>query len=197
MVPVIICWIVYLFFFARFIFFGLRINNSFLLTLAVLAVLMIALVLWTVHRVTEPSKRKKQAAAAQAAARLAVDRAVASAADSGTITFRVAGVTFKNEDGKSRQDILRHMKFGDKPYADDPEDLTGTIEETTFEGEQAFEVYVNGYLVGHVPKSLVRKVAKAKEHVATCYVSDVTVIGGGTDEDGNRISYGCEITLEY
>ena len=39
MIPVILCWIVYLFFFVRFIFYGLRINNSFLLTLAVLGAL--------------------------------------------------------------------------------------------------------------------------------------------------------------
>lgn len=196
MVPVVIAWLAYFYFFYQFLFNGFRISN-FITTLLIISGLFIALVLWTVHRITEPSKKKKQAAARAAAARLAADRATVAAADSGSITFRVAGVTFENNDGTSRQEILRHLKFGDAPWADDPEDLTATLEETEYEGEQAFAVFVNGYQVGNVPKASIRKVAVAQEHVATCYVSAVRILGGGMDQDGRELSYGCEITLEY
>lgn len=117
--------------------------------------------------------------------------------DSGSFTFRAAGTTFDNDDGTSRQDILRHLKFGDPPWADDPEDLSGALEETTHDGRPAVAVLVNGYQIGFVPKNSIPQVQEALASVATCYVSDVRIIGGGTGDDGRRLSYGCEITLVY
>ena len=89
------------------------------------------------------------------------------------------------------------MKFGDEPWADDPEDLVVTIEEETFDGELALAVYVNDYQVGYVPKNLIQKVQRARQSVAACYVSDAKITGGGTASDGRELSYGCSITLEY
>ena len=194
MLAVIIAWVAYMYAFIRFLFHGLRIGGFFT-TVLLLAAGFLSLVFWTFRVLSRPSKKQ-----AQAAARLlkVPARAPAPAAeDSGSVTFRVAGTTFENEDGTSRQDILRHLKFGDAPWADGPEDLTATLEETEYEGEQAFAVFVNGYQVGNVPKASVRKVAVAQEHVATCYVSAVRILGGGRDQDGRDLSYGCEITLEY
>ena len=196
MIPVVIAWIVYAIFFCQFLFHGLRIG-SFLSTVAIVGFLFIVLVLWSVHKLAQPGKKMKQAAARAVADRQATARAVSSLADSGTVSVRVAGVTFDNEDGTSRQDILRHLRFGDSPWADDPDDLVATLEETTFDGALAFAVLVNGYQVGFVPKASVSKVAEAQQHPATCFVSSVRITGGGMSEDGARLSYGCEITLEY
>ena len=196
MLIVLLVWAAYLFLGFQIITHKIVIAG-FTTSLIGLGVVFFVLVFWSIHHLTTPKKAQREAAQRATAARLAADRATVTAADSGSITFRVAGVTFENDDGTSRQDILRHLKFGDAPWADDPEDLTATIDETTFEGEQAFEVLINGYQVGFVPKTSIRKVAAARDHVGTCFVSDVKVIGGGTGSDGQPISYGCEITLEY
>ena len=177
--------------------------SSFTEAAAVLAVAFFALVFWSVRYVTGQAKKQGMTNAAARTRRPApaqpadVSPAVSSAADSGMITFRVAGTTFNNDDGTSRQEILRHLKFGDPPWADDPDDLEAEIEETTFRGEQAFIVLVNGYQVGFVPKVSIRKVADALDHVATCQVTGIRIAGGGTDRDGRPVSWGCEITLEY
>ena len=196
MVSVIIARIVYAFFFYQFLFNSLRIGG-FLSSVAIVGVLFIILVLWSVHKLAQPGKKAKQAAARAAADRQATARAVSSLADSGTVSFRVAGVTFDNDDGSSRQDILRHMKFGDSPWADDPDDLVATLEETTFDGDLAFAVLINGYQIGFVPKASIQKVAEAQRHPDTCFVSSVRVTGGGTGSDGRDLSFGCEIVLEY
>ena len=113
-----------------------------------------------------------------------------------TISFRVAGVSFDNDDGTSRQDILRHLHFGDAPYADDPEDLDVDFVETDYHGDPAIEVHINGYQVGYVPKGKVNAMLKAiASHADT--VDSVRIIGGGRTEDGERISYGCEIEVSY
>lgn len=195
MIPVILAWVAYCALFVRFLFHGLRIGN-FITTALIIGALFILLVLWTVHHLTKPPERVRQAVDAWKASGSSAP-AAGSAADSGSVTFRVAGTTFDNSDGTSRQEILRHMKFGDPPWADDPEDLAVTIEEETFDGELALAVYINDYQVGYVPKTLIQKVLRARQSVATCYVSDVKITGGGTASDGRELSYGCRITLEY
>lgn len=178
---ILIAWLAYVCLIDRCVFHGLSFGG-FLQTVAVLAILFIVLMVWSVRRMLRPAAGKQQAAPRPAAP---------AGTDSGSITFRVAGTTFDNDDGTSRQEILRHLKFGDEPWADGPEDLTGTLEETDYNGETAFAVLVNGYQVGNVPRANIKQVAAALEHVSTCYVSSVRILGGGD------LSYGCEITLEY
>lgn len=192
----LVCAIGWIILFVSFLFGRLRINGNYFLTLGVFAAAFIVLFIWFMVRLVRPSRRARQAAAGRAAA---PSRGQTSAApdDSGTITFRAAGTTFDNDDGTSRQEILRGLKFGEAPWADDPDDLIGAIEETQYNGSLAYEVLVNGYQVGMVPQSLVSKVRQAKAHVATCCVSSVRILGGGTGDDGRPLSYGCEITLDF
>ena len=183
---ILIAWFAYAYLIVRCVFHGLSFGG-FLQTVAILAILFIVLMVWSVRRMLRPAARQQQAAPRPAAPRPAAP----AGTDSGSITFRVAGTTFDNDDGTSRQEILRHLKFGDEPWADGPEDLTGTLEETDYNGETAFAVLVNGYQVGNVPRANIKQVAAALEHVSTCYVSSVRILGG------RDLSYGCEITLEY
>ena len=190
MLLVLLLWLAYLVLFFQVITHRIQIAG-FVPSLVIMVVLFFVLCIWSYKHLTSPKGSKRQQSSTPAAP------TVPAATDPGVITFRVAGVTFKNDDGKSRQDILRHMKFGDPPWADDPDDLVGELVETTFDGEPAIEVYVNGHLVGHVPKAQITSVSAALKNVATCHVSDVQIIGGGTDQNGTRLSYGCMITLKY
>lgn len=70
--------------------------------------------------------------------------------------FSVAGVTFKNG-RRSRQAILRAMKYGDPPY----DKVEITLKKTTFEGKPAIEVWANEELIGFVPKDLVPDIMAA------------------------------------
>lgn len=58
--------------------------------------------------------------------------------------IKVAGVTFANEDGESRQEILKDFGFGYR-YA--------ILKQTTFDGERAVEIWVDSKLIGYVPKT--------------------------------------------
>ena len=110
------------------------------------------------------------------------------------VNFKVAGVTFKNEDGSDRQTILRHIKFQDPPYITDPDNVDIEIKHFEYQGEPAFRCVVNGYTIGNVPKAQVQEVADAIEHGAV--VSGFHVTGGGS-MDGEKIRYGCDIALRY
>ena len=59
-------------------------------------------------------------------------------------TIKVAGVTFNNDNGESRQEILKNIGIGWK---------TARLKQTTFDGERAVEIRVGGKLIGYVPKT--------------------------------------------
>lgn len=159
--------------------------------------LAVVALIWAASRMTRIPKRRSGPAAAPATSRApAAKSAAAPADDSGTITFRVAGTTYDNDDGSSRQEILRHLKFGDAPYAEDPDDLLVTIEETSFDGDLALAVYINSYQIGYVPKSKISQVKKALDSYA--WTTDaVSIIGGGQSQEGKPLSWGCSITISY
>lgn len=112
------------------------------------------------------------------------------------ISFKVAGTTYNNDDGKSRQTILRHMKFQDAPYVDEDGSVTINIKETEYDGELAYQVYMNDYLIGYVPKSKIEDVHDAMQH-DDVQVAGVRITGGGNMEDGEKINYGCMISLSF
>ena len=147
--------------------------------------------------------RKMRQAAAEAQRRQAEQqraRTAAPAASSGdtvkNIEFKVAGVTLDNEDGTSRQTILRALRFGDAPYASDSGEMDVDLEETTFNGEDAIEVHINGYMVGFVPKEKISQVAKAM--TSSAFTADsAEITGGGRTSDGRELSFGCTVTASY
>ena len=112
------------------------------------------------------------------------------------ISFRVAGVTFANDDGTQRQKILRAIKFNDPPYVTEPNNLEINIKSTEYDGQQAFACLVNGYQIGFVPKDRISDVAEAMEHDDVT-VTGFRVTGGGTAPDGEKRSYGAEIGIRF
>lgn len=66
--------------------------------------------------------------------------------------FRVAGVTFQNEDGTERQYLLKKLYFHDKPFDGD---LSIELERYLWEDKPAYYVKVNGYTIGSVEASVV------------------------------------------
>lgn len=104
--------------------------------------------------------------------------------------IKVAGVTFKNG-RKSRQSILRAIKFRDGEFSDGVElELT----RYEFEGQPAYGIYANGQQIGNVPAHMVDYISTNFERIVS--FSNIEVYGGGRDEDGHQKSFGCEVVLK-
>ena len=58
--------------------------------------------------------------------------------------IKVAGVTFSNDDDESRQKILKNIGIGSN---------TADLKQISFRGERAVEVWIEGKLVGYIPKT--------------------------------------------
>lgn len=72
-------------------------------------------------------------------------------ADSNRINFNVAGVTFNNDDGTSRQSILKNF-YQSKGYNKNHVEF----KIYDFEGSPAVAVYAKGLMIGNVPKEYVQ-----------------------------------------
>ena len=68
--------------------------------------------------------------------------------------------------------------------------------ESEYDGQLAIEVHINGYQVGFVPKTLVRKVKAAMDSYAWT-VDGYSIYGGSMEEYGEKHNYGCEITISW
>ena len=194
MVLVFIAWAAYALFVWGVVTHRIALADFFT-SILILGGTAIALMIWSAYRMSHPKPRPGSAAPQQAPARSATPQREHTDTLK-ELTFHVAGVTFDNEDGTNRQKILRALRFGDEPYAA-PSGLNDVqIIDTFYDGELAYEVHVNDYQIGYVPKKLIPQV-KAAMDTCTCTADQIEFIGGGTDEDGNRRSYGAIVTLTY
>lgn len=108
--------------------------------------------------------------------------------------FRISGVTYNNDDGMSRQELLRRIKFSEPPF-ENGDSLDVSLKPSTFNGSPCIECRVNGILIGHVPKDKVESVAQAIEKEGAC-VSGFRITGGG-EIHGKAINYGVEMAVRY
>lgn len=149
----------------------------------------------------EAARREK--ARADAAAKAETERAAEKARQDewdrthGRIVTAVAGVTFKNDDGSSRQAILKDLK------ARGGDDAELTLEEYDYKGQPAIRIMIDGEQIGNVPKRRVPEVSAvldrldtARLHVETFRPEDEE------DEDGNvrhrgELIYRADLYLVY
>ena len=110
-----------------------------------------------------------------------------------TRVFKVVGVSFKNADNKSRQTILRKLRFGDDPFDGGNADIS--ISRGEYEGEPAFSVFANGLQVGNIGRDDIPFFLERWPNFDG--VSDFTVTGGGTNKDGRPLTYGMTITCRF
>lgn len=106
--------------------------------------------------------------------------------------IKIAGVTFNNDDGVSRQLILRKLHFHDSPFN---EYADVEIKQYDFNGQSAFGVYVNNMQIGNIPSDLMPFIQENINRIDS--ISYIDVYGGGRSKDGQSISYGCKITLRF
>ena len=110
------------------------------------------------------------------------------------LTFRIAGTTYKNEDGTSRQTLLRKIKFRDPPF--DTESVNIALEEESYNGEPSIAVKVKGQLIGYVPKDKVPYIVDNWDRIDK--VSGFNIIGGGRSKETEEwLSYGAEVVVRF
>ena len=102
-----------------------------------------------------------------------------------TLTFKVAGVTFKTG-RKSRQVMLKNMYFNNTPPFDG--DITITFKRYDYEGKLAIGVYANELQIGNVPAPMV---SVFDSYWTSDYDVDYRIYGGGNK------NWGCEIDVTF
>ena len=106
--------------------------------------------------------------------------------------FKVKGVTFDNDDGTNRQDILYEIANKEHPFDGK---LTATIEEIQYNNEPAFAVLVNDYRIGSVPKERVNELLQKWSRIDK--ISSFSLVGGETEYSGKDLYYGVRITVRF
>lgn len=101
---------------------------------------------------------------------------------------KVVGVTFQNEDGSDRQDILKELN--EFPFYDDLD-----FERFEYDGEPAYHVTCEGRIIGNVSAVLASKLAECESNGDLLLVKDLRVYGGPTDSKPDK-SYGASIDIE-
>lgn len=155
-----------------------------------------------IYRIWKKNKLKQEREAAALARQEAKEREEAERkarieaelASRETLTFKVVGVTFKNPDGKSRQTILRRLRWRDPPF-DSEDGIEITIEKGEYEGEPAFSVYANGLQVGNIGREDIPFfVDRWLDFIGVTYAD---ISGGGTDDEGHSINFGMKIDCVF
>lgn len=106
------------------------------------------------------------------------------------VGFNLSGVTFPNDEGIDRQELLRRIDEMLPPF-ENGGDLDVKLNPVKFRGEDAVECRVNGCQIGYVPKEKVADVLTAmKKPDAT--ISGFQVVGG---TDG--LNYGVSMSVRF
>lgn len=107
----------------------------------------------------------------------------------------VVGVTFDNDDGSNRQDIIEEL---DNLYGEDIDLVDVRLDQYLYQGDPAYHVILDGKIVGNLKKEL----AKEIHHIETeknyyVWVDSARIVGGGDDDfDGDRkLKYGIRLKI--
>lgn len=103
--------------------------------------------------------------------------------------YHVVGTSFDNDDGTSRQGVLRRIKFGVKYGVYDYVCPEITLNQYEYQEEPAVSVLANGVQIGHISKEDVSAFLKNKGEL---FDAAIDVFGGKPDEN-----CGAEIILTY
>lgn len=143
----------------------------------------------------EMKKAEEQKAVAARQAQEAEEAAAAARRDEwerthGRFVTNIAGVTFDNDDGSSRQKILKGiMNRGGEGEV--------TLEEYTYKGHPAVHVLIDGACIGNIPKDRVPEARELMDKEITAARLDVEKFRPEDDEDRPAVIYRADLTMVY
>lgn len=94
----------------------------------------------------------------------------------GRLRFRLAGVTYKNDDGTSRQDLLKEV------LASDCQGDTA-VEDYEYNGKPAVRLLYDGHILGHVPQTVVPEFLKIIDEIDSVNLDIQTFTPKDADDD--------------
>lgn len=107
------------------------------------------------------------------------------------LVTNIAGVTFDNDDGSSRQQILREiLEKGEG-------DAEVTLDEFYYKGVQAVRVLVDGRCIGNIPKHRVQDVREILDRIISADLHVETFEPDDADPDRPRLIYRADLCLKY
>ena len=104
-------------------------------------------------------------------------------------TLRVAGVTFANDDGTSRQALLDDLQSEYDP------DYDAELQRYEHDGAPAYYVLINDKIVGNVPKNIVPHIYALEQQGYRLTATNAAIYGGPDAEMPDR-KFGCAITVQ-
>lgn len=108
----------------------------------------------------------------------------------GRIVTKIAGVTYKNKDGTSRQKALKELeaKSGEGELI---------LQEFSYQGDPAVRVIVDGKCIGNIPADRVSEVLRAMDAGITNTRLDVESFVAEDDDGKNKRIWRADLTLIY
>lgn len=151
-------------------------------------------------RLSKPSKKGKTAEAAQKTEPVPAP-APRSAEKYEFYPVKTVGVTFNNDDGTSRQELIEKMYYKDPPFED--KELQLELEPYEYKGEPAFKVVVNGCQIGNLSRHDAKYAARNMDRFVD--LCGAEIVGGDVpkdddydlDDDGENEDYECEHKYDY
>lgn len=92
---------------------------------------------------------------------------------------KTVGVTFNNDDGTSRQELIRKLYYHEPPFTNKEIELA--LEEYEYRGEPAFKVLVDGYQLGNLSRADAKYMEENKDRCVT--LCGAEIVGGDTPKD--------------
>ena len=113
----------------------------------------------------------------------------------GRIVTSIAGVTFKNDDGTSRQAILKDIK------ASGGGDAELDLEEVEYKGKPAVRVLVDGEQIGNIPRGRVAEILAVLDRIEDARLEVETFRPEEEDDEGKtrrgELIYRADLYLTY
>lgn len=92
---------------------------------------------------------------------------------------KTVGVTFNNDDGTSRQELIRKLYYHEPPFANKEIELA--LEEYEYRGEPAFKVLADGYQLGNLSRADAKYMEENKDRCVT--LCGAEIVGGDKPKD--------------
>ena len=143
------------------------------------------------QQAADEKARREQDQAALEEERRAADRGPAAWAEKyASLVTNIAGVTFNNDDGSSRQQILADvMARGGE--------VEVTLDEFYYKGSQAVRVLVDGRCIGNIPKHRVEEVRAVLDRIVTADLNVETFQPADEDPERPGEIYRADLYLVY
>lgn len=108
----------------------------------------------------------------------------------GRLVTKIAGVTFENDDGSSRQKYLKEAYVNQS-------DGTISFESYEYHGEPAIRVLYDDMCIGNIPKDKVQAVMDVIDRITAAHLDVERFLPDDDDDRSREVIYRADLTIVY